>query len=217
MDLIGGYLLIILLLFAGNLALLLGNYKISNVKLAVLSAISFVLSFVLIYLLAYLNISLMLLLDYLSYIFLLVAVLIFAVMWGYVKNKLQLNHSIYLISIIAVVSAVLLSSQSNLTLFDSIVYSLFVFIVLFFVYQLTKLLVHAKRSYSVIVSEFMCLFSILMFIFALTYNSARQLNYTMFSSFLILTPTYQLIYVGIGICVVLILGFVLNDSKGGNS
>ena len=217
MDLIGGYLLIILLLFAGNLALFLGNYKITNVKLAILSAASFVVSFVLIYLSTYLNSSLVFLLDYFSYIFLLVAILVFAVMWGYVKGKLQLKQSIYLISIIAIISAVLLSSQSNLVLFEPILYSLFVFIILFSVYQLTKLLIHAKRPYSVIISEFMCLFSILMFIFALTYNSARQLNYTMFSSFLILTPTYQLIYVVIGICVVLIVGFVLNDSKGGNS
>ncbi len=217
MDLIGGYLLIILLLFISNLALLIGNYKISNVKLAILSAISLIVSFVLINLSTYLNSSLIFLLEYFSYFFLLISILVFAVMWGYVKGKLQLKQSIYLISVIAIISVVVLSSQSDLMLFESIAYSLFVFIVLFSVYQLTKLLIHAKRQYSVIISEFMCLFSILVFIFALTYNSAKQLNYTMFSSFLILTPTYQLIYVVIGICVVLILGFVLNDSKGGNS
>jgi hypothetical protein len=43
------------------------------------------------------------------------------------------------------------------------------------------------------------------------------LDYTMFSSFLILTPTYQLIYVVIGIIVVLVVGVLINDSKGGNS
>lgn len=217
MDLIGGYLLIILLLFSSNLALLLGNYKITNLKLVILSAVSFIVSFLLINLSSIFNNALSLLLDYFTYIFLLISISIFIVMWGYVKEKIQLKQSICLISIIAIISVVMFSSQSNLVLFDSILYSLFVFIVIFSIYQLTKLLVHAKRQYPVIISEFMCLFSIVIFIFALTYNSVRQLDYTMFSAFLILTPTYQLIYVGIGICVILILGFVLNDSKGGNS
>ena len=63
----------------------------------------------------------------------------------------------------------------------------------------------------------MCLFSILVFIFAVTYNSTVNIDYTMFSSFLILTPTYQLIYVIIAVVVTLIAGMLLNDSKGGNS
>jgi hypothetical protein len=98
-----------------------------------------------------------------------------------------------------------------------LLYSLFVFIILFVVYQLTKLLHHAKREYPVIVGEYMSLFAVLMFIFALTYYSTMTLDYTMFSSFLILTPTYQLIYVVIGIIAVLIAGVLLNDTKGGNS
>ena len=217
MDLIGGYLLIILVLFAGNLALMLGNYKISNIRLIAISFIGFIVSFVVINASAVLNAPLSFLLDNFNYIFFIIAASVFIVMWGYVKDKIALRESIILISIIAMLSIVLFSSQSNLMLFDSILYSLFVLILLFFAYQLTKLLIHAKRQYSVIISEYMCLFSILMFIFALTYYSTKELNYSMFSSFLILTPTYQLIYVVIGICVVVILGFVLNDSKGGNS
>ena len=93
----------------------------------------------------------------------------------------------------------------------------FVFVILFVVYQLTKLLHHAKREYSIIVGEYMSLFSVLMFIFAVTYNSIINLDYTMFSPFLILTPTHQLIYVVIGIIVVLVVGVLINDAKGGNS
>ena len=96
-------------------------------------------------------------------------------------------------------------------------YSLLVFIMLFVVYQLTKLLHHAKRQYPVIIGEYMSLFAVLTFIFALTYNSTLNLDYSMFSPFLILTPTYQLIYVIIGIIVVLVIGVLINDSKGGNS
>ena len=60
----------------------------------------------------------------------------------------------------------------------------------------------------------MALASILIFLFALTYNSTLNLKYAMFSSFLILTPTYQLIYVIIGIFVVLVAGVLINDMRG---
>ena len=122
----------------------------------------------------------------------------------------------YAVIITFLISMVLFASQATMDIFTILLYSLFVFIVLFVVYQLTKLLHHAKREYPVIVGEYMSLFAVLMFIFALTYNSTLNLDYTMFSSFLILTPTYQLVYVIIGIIVVLVVGVLIND-KGGNS
>ena len=64
-----------------------------------------------------------------------------------------------------------------------------------------------------IVGEYMSLMGILIFIFGLTNNSIMQLNHEMFSSFLISTPTYLLIYVIIGIIFVLIIGFYLNDKN----
>ena len=79
--------------------------------------------------------------------------------------------------------------------------------------QLSKLLIYAKRPYNVIIGEYMSLMAILVFIFGLTNNSIMRLNHEMFSSFLILTPTYQLIYVIIGIIFVLIIGFYLNDKN----
>ena len=135
----------------------------------------------------------------------------------YYTKKEEIKLSIYLISAIALVLIVLLSSQSDLTLFSSIVYSLLVFIVFFVVYQLSKLLVHAKRPYPVIIGEFMCLFAILIFIFALTYYSTYALDYSMFSAFLILTPLYKLMYVVIGIVVLMVVGVLLNETSGGNS
>jgi len=98
-----------------------------------------------------------------------------------------------------------------------LLYSLIAFVILFVVYHISKLLHHAKRQYPIIVGEYMCLFSLLMFIFALTYDSTRTLDYSMFSSFLILTPVYQLIYVVIAIVVILVIGVLINDNKGGNS
>lgn len=213
MDLIGGYLFVMLIFFSGNISLLLGNYKISNIKLILFSAIAFILSFGLMFASGYVNIDL---LDYLSYLFFIVFVLLFLIMFLHVKRN-NVNLSLMAVSILAAITIILLSSQSNFGILDILLYSLFTLIIFFVTYQLSKLLQHAKRTYPVIVGEFMSLFSVLVFIFSLTYNSTRALNYTMFSPFLILTPTYQLIYVVIAIVVILIVGVFLNDSKGGNS
>ena len=216
MDLIGGYLLLLLVLFTANIALMLGNYKFNSVRLIAVSAISFVISFLLIYVSGYLNAQLAFLLDNFSYIFLIIAAIIIVSMICYVK-KGNCKASLYIMLIAFLISMVLFASQASMDIFTMLLYSLLVFIVLFIVYQLTKLLHHAKRKYPVIVGEYMSLFAVLMFIFALTYNSTLNLDYTMFSSFLILTPTYQLIYVIIGIIVVLVVGVLINDGKGGNS
>ena len=209
MDLIGGYLVIILILFTVNISLLLGNYKLNNLKLIIVSLLCFIATFIMMIISDYLIFSLY---DYLAYLFFATAVVIFALMLYYLKTN-NFKASLTLIMILFLISTLVLSSQTDL----NSLYSLFVFIVMFIVYQLTKLLRHAKRQYSVIVGEYMSLFSILIFIFSLTYNSTRTLDYTMFSSFLILTPTYQLIYVVIIIVVILIVGVLINEGKGGDS
>ena len=210
MDLMGGYLLVLLVLFAANIALLLGNKKMGNFKLIAISLILSVVAFVLINFSASLNIGL---LDYFGYIFLLISILIFSIMIYCTRNN-YFNILSYSILVIFIISTILVSSQANLNLFDSLFYSLLFFIILFVVYQLSKLLHHAKRQYSVITGEYMTLEAVLIFLFALTYNSTLTLDYTMFSSFLILTPTYQLIYVIIGIIIVLVVGVFINDSRG---
>lgn len=216
MDLIGGYLLILLVLFTANIALILGNYEFNSSKSILMSLIFLVITFALMYLSNYLNAGLSFILDYLGLIFLIIAIVISASMIHYSKTN-DFKPALYSIATIFLISAVLFASQANLDFLNTALYSIFSFIIIFIVYQLTKLLHHAKRQYPVIIGEYMSLFAVLMFIFALTYNSTRNLDYTMFRSFLILTPTYQLIYVIIGIVVVLVIGVLINDTKGGNS
>ena len=213
MDLIGGYLLVMLVLFIGNIALLIGNIKINNLKLIATSILFSIGVFIILNVSVYLNISL---LDYFSYIFLIISLILFFVIFYFIRNN---NFKLALYSVLAlfIISLALFCSQTSLNYLEKILYSLCVFIILFVVYQLSKLLHHAKRQYSVIIGEYMCLFSILTLIFALTYNSTLNLDYSMFSPFLILTPTYQLIYVIIAIIAVLVIGVFINDSKGGNS
>ena len=213
MDLIGGYLLVMLVLFTGNIALLMGNVKINNLKLIATSILFPIVVFIILNVSVYLNIFIV---DYFSYIFLIISLILFFVIFYFIRNN---NFKLALYSVLAlfIISLTLFCSQTSLNYLEKILYSLCVFIILFVVYQLSKLLHHAKRQYSVIIGEYMCLFSILTLIFALTYNSTLNLDYSMFSPFLILTPTYQLIYVIIAIIAVLVIGVFINDSKGGNS
>ena len=213
MNLIDGYFVIILVLFAVNISLLLGNYKLNNFKLTAVSVLYLIVTAIVLFLSKYLNYSL---LDYFSYLFLVFALIIFAVTLFYLRSD-NFNLTLSLTTLTFISSMLLVSSQNDIDFFSLIIYSISVFIISVIVYQITKLLHHAKRQYNVIVGEFMSLFSILLFVFSLTYNSTRNLDYTMFSSFLILTPTYQLIYVIIIISVILIAGVVINESNGGNS
>lgn len=214
MDLIAGYLLIIIILFSANLALLLGGNNINNIRLLMISFGFSIVSFVLMNVSIYLTHAFSFLMDYYSYLFFIIAIAIFGIMMGY--RKYGFKYPFYLLSILFVISTLLFACQSKLVFIDMVLYSLFVFIIVFCVYKTTKLLVHAKRPYPVIVGEYMTLFSILMFIFAFTYNSTRGLDYTMFTSFLILTPTYQIIYMIIAVAIIMVIGVVLNEN-GGNS
>lgn len=214
MDLFGGYLLIVLVLFSANIALLFANLKLDNLKVMGLSLGYAAISFALMNISGYINADLSFLMAYFSMIYLMISIIVFLVMLHYTKRN-NVRFAIGAISVIFFISAVLVSSQTKLEFFDTILYSFYVLIVLFFVYQISKLLIHAKRPYPIIIGEFMCLFAILMFIFALTYESTITLDYTMFTSFLILTPLYQLVYFIIGIAVLIVIGAFLND--GGKS
>lgn len=214
MDLMGGYLLVILILFSIDFALLAGNIKLSNFKVIIFSLIVSIISFALIMIPQSFNHSDFLLNNF-DYLFLISAVIIFSVMFFYIRKN-NLRTTFYIIIALFFILTVCLAYQSKLMLVDSLLYSLLVFIFLFVVYQLTRLLVHAKRPYPIIVGEYMSLFSILMLIFAFTYDSTINLDYGMFKPFLILTPTFQLIYLVVGICIVMVIGVLLNDTKGGN-
>ena len=188
MDLIGGYLLVVMALFVANIALMLGNYNLGNLKVIILSLICSAITFAIMNASSLLNGQLSFLSDYFSYLFLAIAIIIFVSIVYYIRRD-DFKIPFYAISLAFVISTALLSSQANLDFLSMALYSLLVFIILFVVYQLTKLLHHAKRQYPVVIGEYMSLFSILMFIFALTYDSTKALDYSMFSPFLILTPT----------------------------
>jgi len=153
------------------------------------------------------------LLDYLTHVFLIIFVIVFIILLTYLKLN-KLNVSLYCTVFLYYMSSFLLASQlTELSIYDSLLLTFISIIIMIVAFQSSKLLIYAKRPYNVIIGEYMSLMGILIFLFALTNVSIMKLDYEMFSPFLILTPTYQLVYVVIAIIVVLIIGLYWNDKK----
>lgn len=211
LSLFEGYLLILSALFAVNLGLFLGDLKLNNIKALVVAIASGILLILVNIVAAYFKDVFFFLTGNFGYLFMVMAIVLFILMYKYLKNNI-LKKITLVITLAFYITAFCLSSfMGEISIFNSLLLALFLIIITFVVYQLSKLLFYAKREYSMIVSEYMILESILMFILGLTYWSVKELDYDMFSSFLILTPTYQLVYVIIGIALVLIVGLYFND------
>ena len=82
---------------------------------------------------------------------------------------------------------------------------------MFLVYKISKIFNKAKRPYYAVIGEYMFLEFIFLLILALTFSTVRELDYSIFKSFLILTPTYQLMYMIIAIIMIVVLGVLYGD------
>ena len=211
LDLILGYLIIIIILFSANIGLLLANYKLNDIKSTAIFLVMGILLFIAINVS---NIFSFNLLGYLTYVFIAISIIIYIIIFIYLKIN-RLDATTLITIIIYYMSSFLLATQiaGESFMFDSLFLTIVSIIIMIVAFQSSKLLMYAKRPYNVIIGEYMSLEGILIFMLGLTNASVMQLNYEMFSSFLILTPTYQLIYVVIGIVAVLIIGLYLNDKK----
>lgn len=207
LSLFEGYLLIFVALFAVNISLFLGNFKINNLKAII---ISIVLGIILIGVNAISSYFKDIFVFLSGYLFILIAIVLFILTYLYLKKK-----DVTLASVVLFYIAILSISAhiDGFSIFNSLLLALFLVVIIFVVYQLSKLLFYAKREYSLIVGEFMILESILIFILGLTYWSVKDLDYSMFSPYLILTPTYQVVYVVILIIFILIVGLYYNDKQ----
>lgn len=210
LDLILGYLIIITILFSANIGLFSANYKFNDMKSTLIFAVIGILFLIVINISNFFSFNL---LDYLTYIFIAISIIIYIVMLVYLKND-ELNASVSIIIMLYYMSSFLLASQIDESfLFNSLLLTIISIVIMIVAFQSSKLLMYAKRPYNEIIGEFMSLEGILIFLLGLTNISVMRLDNEMFSSFLILTPTYQLIYVIIGIIFVLIIGLYWNDKK----
>lgn len=217
MDLIFEYLIVFILLFATNIAFLLRYSSFNKNKF-----IPFVLGYaIIVFALTFVFSSLNLQkesIEFIPYILFAVSVLmlIFSIRYvGFGKNyginddKVVLYGTI--LSSFLSIGALALGLKSDNLLLSGLELAVLSVVVIFLVYKISKIFNNAKRPYYAVIGEYMFLEFILLLILALTFSSVRELDYSMFGSFLILTPTYKVLYMIIAIVILLVLGVLYND------
>lgn len=214
LSLFEGYLLIFVALFAVNIGLFLGNFKTNNLKAIIVAVLSGILLIGVNSISGYFKDSLLFLAGNFGYLFIVAAAVLFVLTWIFLKKENNLKEVTLITAVLFYISILCIDAHiDEFSVFNSLLLTLFLVIIMFVVYQLSKLLFYAKREYSLIVGEFMILESILIFILGLTYWSVKELDYSMFSAYLILTPTYKLVYVIILMIFILIVGLYYNDKQ----
>jgi hypothetical protein len=101
--------------------------------------------------------------------------------------------------------------KSDNIFFASLELTILSIAVMFLVYKISRIFNNAKRPYYAVIGEYMFLEFIFLLILALTFSTVRNLDYSIFTSFLILTPTYKLMYVIIIILIIIVLGVLYSD------
>ena len=221
MDLIFEYLTVFILLFVTNIALLVRNIDFKSSKFLIFNLIYSLIVFVLSFALSSLNYQKEII-PYIPYLLGLVCILMLIFSIIHVKqgrfDKLGLNLENKLIPLIGTtissfvaISALALGLNVENNLLSSIELAVLSFIVMFLVYKISKIFKKAKREYFVVVGEYMFLEFIFLLILALTFTSVRELDYSIFGSFLILTPTYKVLIMIVILVFILVLGVLEND------
>ena len=217
MDLIFEYLIVFILLFVTNISFLVRKYDFNKNKfipfVLIYGAIVFILSFTC----SNLNLGESVI-PFMPYILGLVSLLMLVLSIRYVSfgrnysienDKLVLYGTI-LSSFISIAALSLCLKPDNLAL-TSLELAILSVIIMFLVYKISKIFDRAKRSYYAVIGEYMFLEFVFILILALTFSSVRELDYSIFKSFLILTPTYQVMYAIVVILIILVLGVLYSD------
>lgn len=212
-DLIWNYLIILELILGFNIGLFLRDFKISKLKYFTISFLLAIVIFILSFFSNAFRINLSFMNNNLGWLFIVAAIILFFIEYIYIKKNEKLFCAFAVMFLLSVIMFILSSQFVEVTVFDSLLWALFLFIILISSYPISTLLYYAKNEYSVVVGEFISIEAILVFVFGITFWSVSSIDYKMFSSFLILTPTYKLIYVIIGLVFVMILGLYYNDRK----
>ena len=217
MDLIFEYLIVYILIFATNIAFLMRYSRFNKNKFVPFTLGYAILVFLLSFVFSSLNLqeSAIYFIPYALFIFC-IFMLIFSIRYvslgrnyGILDDKLVLYGTV-LSSFLSIVALSLCLKSDNLFL-SCLELAILSAIVIFLVYKISKIFNNAKRPYYAVIGEYMFLEFILLLILALTFFSVRDLDYSMFGSFLILTPTYKVLYMILVIVIMLVLGVLYND------
>lgn len=217
MDLIFEYLVVFILLFVTNIAFLVKKYDFNKNKF-----IQFVLIYgAIVFVLSFMSSSLNLgehVISFMPYFLGLVSLLILMLAIRFVsfgrnngiENDKIVFYGTVLSSFISIAALSLCLKSDNLVL-NSLELAILSIIVMLLVYKISKIFNKAKRPYYAVIGEYMFLEFLFLLILALTFSSVRELDYSIFKSFLILTPTYQVMYAIIVILIILVLGVLYSD------
>ena len=217
MDLIFEYLIVYILLFSANIGFLVRKFDFKQSRILIFSLAYAMIIFILSFGLSSLNYQKSII-SIIPYVLFLVSFLMLVFTIRYVsfgKNYGKENDNLILYGTVAssflAIGALALGLNSDNLIFSSLELAILSFVVIFLVYKISKIFNNAKRPYYGVIGEYMFLEFILLLILALTFLSVRELDYSMFGSFIILTPTYQVLYMLIAIVIMLVLGVLYND------
>lgn len=217
MDLIFEYLIVFILLFVTNIAFLVRKSDFNKNKFILFTLIYGAIVFILSFTCSNLNLGESVI-PFMPYILGLVSLLMLVLSIRYVSfgrnysienDKLVLYGTI-LSSFVSIAALSLCLKSDNLVL-ASLEFAILSIVVMFLVYKISKIFDRAKRSYYAVIGEYMFLEFVFILILALTFSSVRELDYSIFKSFLILTPTYQVMYAIVVILIILVLGVLYSD------
>ena len=127
-----------------------------------------------------------------------------------IENDKAVFYGTVLSSLISIGALSLCLKSDNLVL-SSIELAVLSILVMLLVYKISRIFNKAKRPYYAVIGEYMFLGFVFLLILALTFGTVRELDYSMFGSFLILTPTYLVLYTIIIILIILVLGVLYSD------
>lgn len=213
LDIFMGYLVIFILLLGGTISLFLNEFNVSKIKYMFIISILSILLFVIFLSSNYLANYLLFLNNYFGFLFVVIAIILLII--DYIYLKYGKSYIFILgVSFLFLVMILSLSSQMRgISILDSLGLTVFLFIFLILLYPISSLLHYARRDYFVVVGEFLSIEIVLFILLGLTYCSLRDFDYSLFNSFLILTPTYQLVYVVVVMIVILLIGLYYNDKQ----
>lgn len=217
MDLIFEYLIVFILLFVANIAFLVRKSNFNKNKFIPFAIIYGAIVFVLSFICPSLNLGESVI-PVMPYILAFVSLLMLIITIRYVslgrnygiENDRIVFYGTVLSSLISI-GALSLCLKTNNLIFTSLELAILSFIVMFLVYKISRIFNNAKRPYYAVIGEYMFLEFVFLLILALTFGTVRELDYSMFGSFLILTPTYQVLYTIIIILIILVLGVLYSD------
>lgn len=239
MDLVFEYIIIFILLFSVSLSLIGKQLDIGKKNFFLFSIVYSILIFCLSIIINHISFSINLVIEYLPYIFAIGSFLTFAVAMIYIvawkkskddfcikfkvfnkeislftkDRKFYNNKFIFilmiLISLLFIVFSIMGLKNNNLVC--SLEFAITSLLSLIIFYTLSKILLNAKREYSVLVGEYLCLKFIFLIILSMTFVTVRTLDYSMFSPYLILTADDIIIMMLLLLGFIVLVGVLLND------